>query len=302
MPQQNAWLGGHAAFNPFGSQLQGVVKHSFAKQLKRARDHLEEKSGVQKRVKLEDRWPYKGEAAPPPAIQDVEMVGRRYPARRGVKRRRTPRRRSFRRKRFPRELWPRQRLVRLKSSVSGSLYTSAGAWDGTNGFVAIKANSLNDPWAGESTALPLGTDQLAAMYQQYVIVGATIIIHAHASSLTGAARIGLALKNTATSLASADHYAESPMSQVKIVSGDVDVIALSSRYKAKKFWQVRKFQDAEDLQAAFSTTPGDPTKLAYWHLWVQDLNANEACTFEYQAYIIYDILLSDPIVPSRSAL
>lgn len=323
MPQLNAWIGGHAGFDPLGGRLEGVRRaghRAVAASVKAGRDYGAEHMPSAQAAKLAD-YPHprlyvddEGNAKwmHPRAYKKRRndyWSKRRMPYRRGyrtsIKRRRASRyKRRVRRARpsFPRELWPRQKLVRLKSTISGAIYTSAGAWDGTNGIAIFKANSLNDPWAGESSALPLGTDQLANLYQKYVVVASTLVIDCHPSSITGGGRVGLALRNSNTSLASADYYSELPLQQNKIASGDVDLVRLAMRYKAKRFWRVKKFMDAEDQQGAFSTTPGDPTDVAYWHFWCQDLNANEAITVEYRATMVFDILLFDPIIPARSDL
>lgn len=306
MPQFNVF--GHP-FDPHASALQGMVKHGnrwAAKAAaegvheiaKRTRDWSEEHRPSTKWLKLED-------ATKVDISGNYVGNGKRMPSKysrgkRGYRRKK----RVFRRKRksFPKELWPRQKLVRLKSNCTGSLYTSAGAWDATNGIVIMKANSLNDPWAGEGAQLPLGLDQLAALYQRYTVVGCTIMIQCHFSALTGASRVGLALRNDNTSLANAEYYTELPLSVMKIASGDVDIVNLGMRYKAKRFWKVRRFKEADQLEGTFTTSPGDPSEVAYWHFWVQDLNANEATTLEYSATMVWDILLTDPVIPARSAL
>lgn len=315
MPQQNAWIGGHAGFNPFGQQLQTVFHpgRQAYRIAQRANKLIKDTTGYDpfegkpynrqsdRDRFYDDKQPYKRQRLDPSSESMPVSRARRYRPRRAG-RRRIPRRYKRRRQTFPRELWPRMKLVRLKSTVSNALYHSAGTWDGTNGWRAIKANSLNDPWGTLSSALPLGLDQLANLYQKYVVVASTIVIDAHPSSITGGGRIGLALRNNNTDLASADYYGEVPMSIVRVCSGDIDVMRLAMRYKAKKFWKVRKFMDAEDQQATFTTTPGDPTDIAYYHFWIHDLNANEAMTVEFKATITFDLLLFDPVIPSRSSL
>lgn len=221
---------------------------------------------------------------------------RRY--RRPSIRRRNRRKRGIIRRSRAVSLWPRQKLVKMKMVY----YYSAITGTGTIAVTAVKANSLNDPTGSLSAQLPLGLDQWAAMYQKYVVVGGKIWVRCHNVSGTGSMMYGVALKNTATTLNDYAYYLESPLSRGKMLTSDVDHSAVGLSYNAKRFWKVRKFIDAEDQQGAFSTTPGDPNDIAYFHLFAHDTSTSEAQTFEMVITQEFYVLLFDPIVPSRSSL
>lgn len=220
---------------------------------------------------------------------------RRYRPRRNRRRRG---RRGIRRISRAVTLWPRQKLVKMKLAFYYSTITGTG----TIAATAVKANSLNDPTGSLSAQLPLGLDQWAAMYQKYVVVGSKIWARCHNVSGTGSMMYGITLKNTASTLNDYTYYLESPMTRAKMLSSDVDHSSVGISYNAKRFWHVRKFHDAEDQHGAFSTTPGDPTDIAYYHLWVHDTSTSEAQTFEMVLTQEFYVLLFDPIVPARSSL
>lgn len=212
--------------------------------------------------------------------------------------RNTRRRRLIRRSRAV-TLWPRQKLVKMVMSFGGQFTSGTG----TINVTVVKANSLNDPTGSLTAQLPLGMDQWATMYQKYVVVGSKAYVRAHNQTSTGSMLYGISLKNTNVSLTNWQYYCETPLTVSKMLTADVDHSGLGSSYNAKRFWKVRKFMDAEDQQATLDpASPTDPTDLAYYHLWAQDVNQTEAVTYEFVVNIEYYVLVFDPIIPSRSSL
>lgn len=207
-----------------------------------------------------------------------------------------PRRRRLT-KRVP-TLWPRRKLVKMRMVWNGTLTCTSGAFD----LKTIKANSLNDPTGAINAQLPLGLDQWAAMYQKYTVVGSDIKVQAHLVSGTGAVQMGIALKEDSTSLADSNYYREYGRASVKLFTPDLDKMYLKSHYNGKRFEKVTKWEDNDEYQGTFSTTPGDPTNIRYYHLFAQDLNAANTADIEYTAELTFYVLLTDAIIPSRSAL
>lgn len=234
-------------------------------------------------------------------VASNSMASRSYT--RSRRSRRRSRRRGCRIIRRPRPvslMWPRFRLVKFRCVTSNSIADLSAT--GNLFPIVFKANSLNDPFGTIGSELPLGLDQWAAMYSKYVCVASRFMVQFHNQSSTGALAVGCNLKNDNTTLASLDHYRELPMVKSKILSPDVDHAGLGMSFKAKKFYRVRKFKDAENLHGTFSTSPGDPTDIAYYHFWVQDLNKADSFNLEFVATIEYVCLLFDPVTPARSQL
>lgn len=223
-----------------------------------------------------------------------------YRRRGRMPRRRLRRRRrgGIGRKRRITSLWPRTRLVKFRCVTSYAGTTGAGALV----EVAFKANSLNDPFGTAGAQLPLGLDQWAAMYQRYAVVGSKCYVKAHAGTVTGAMTYGVSLLRSNSALSDYEYHLEQPLVRSKMLTADVDHSAVGMTYGAKRFWHFRKFMDAEEQQATFSTTPGDPTDLCYYVMWFQDVGKSEAVLMEAIVTIEYTVLLFDPIVPARSSL
>lgn len=209
--------------------------------------------------------------------------------------------RRFRRKLRITNLWPAQKIVKFRLSNTAAYTGTAGAI-GTNYW---KANSLADPTGAATTQLPLGVDQLAALYTKYKILGSRITLIAHPETITGAAFVGLCLHNSTTPPATdLDHYRELPRTVMRMVSPDIDVTKLSMKYSYKGYpHHIKQIKDDDQQEGGFSTTPTDPTDVSpYFHIWVQDANKTQNVTFEIQAVIEYIVLLYEPVAPSRSAL
>lgn len=241
---------------------------------------------------------YKRRARRP--VSSRTMVRYRRPRRyRRRPRRYSRRRRPVRRIRSLSVMAPRQKLVKFRCVNTLAVTNSTPA----NLYLHTwKANSLNDPFGADGAQLPLGLDQWAAFYQKSVVVASRVLLQVHNSSSTGSIIIGVNLRPDTTNLADAQYYREVPMVRSKILSPDMDHTGLGLSFGAKRFFKVRKFMDAEDQQASFSATPGDPTDLAYYHVWHQDLDKSNNYTVEIVATIEYICLLFDPITPSRSSL
>lgn len=260
---------------------------------------------------VDSRYPLKGPSGPwHPATEGAPTAGNISVARRtkmapGVRRRRRfrPRRGGRRPMRALTNLWPKTRLVKFKvvTNFTESVLEA-------NSLVAtvfsFKANSLNDPFTTKSSNLPLGLDQWAAMYKKYVVVASKFYAKVHNVTSAGSVTFGVCLRrpDESDTLSSAGFYQELPMTRSKILSPDMDHAALGISYKAKKYWSVRKFHDAEQLHATFGTSPGDPTRMAHYQFFAQDTATGADYTLEGWFTIEYICLLFDPVTPSRSTL
>lgn len=195
-------------------------------------------------------------------------------------------------------LWPRTKLVKFRCVTSYAGTTGAGALV----EVAMKANSLNDPFGTAGAQLPLGLDQWAGMYKKYAVVGSRCYARMHAGTVTGSCMYGISLLRTNTALSDYEYHLEQPLVKAKMLTGDMDHSGLGISYGAKKFFKFPKFMDREDLHGTFTTSPGDPSELCYYVLWFQDTGKSEAVLLEGVITIEFTCLLFDQIVPTRSTL
>lgn len=216
------------------------------------------------------------------------LFGRRYKKRRGARRRRLS---------IPLGI-SRSKLVRFRAIISNSLTGSGGAI----GMVPIKANSLNDPSGTVAAVLPLSLDQWAAFYQKYTVLGSRIVVRVSHTANSGPLVVGLHLAQNATALTSWPHYKELPMTKTKMLSTQKDGCILTMNYSGKRFWHVPSLMSDSEQEATLSTSPGDPTDIAYFHLFVQDMNAASNATIDYAIEIDYICKLNEPINLDRSSL
>lgn len=200
-------------------------------------------------------------------------------------------------RRLPPLTLPRSRVVRFRA-VQPYAWTSAGAI----AVVAAKANSLNDPFAGFGSALPLGTDQWSSQYQKYIVLGSKITVRAMGTTNTGIGIVGIHLTDTASALANASHYKELPLTKQKLITTQKDYAVVKNFYKAKKFWRLTNIKDDSEQEAVFSTTPGDPTDIAYYHVYISDLVGSNNFNADLQIEMEWICLLTDPVTLAQSSL
>lgn len=193
---------------------------------------------------------------------------------------------------------PRSKAVRLRLATQGTLTATTGTLAST----MLKANSLNDPTGALSAYLPHLVDQYAALYQKYIVLGSIIKIKAVPTTNTGGGIIGVHLADNNTALTNVNHYKMLPRTKQLILTTQKDYGTITLKYSGKKFWKLTNIRDDSEQEAVFSTTPGDPTDIAYYHIYANDLNGSHTFTVEFQVEMEFIILLTDPVQVAESAL
>lgn len=208
-----------------------------------------------------------------------------------------PRRRRVRTKRIP-VMWARRKLVKMRMVWMGAVNCTTTSI----GTIVFKANSLNDPSGTASAQLPLTLDTWAGMYSKYTIVGSKLVLKIHNLTSTGAIQVGACLKDDATTLSDVNYYKETGYAKTRMLTPDIDRTTFVVKYKGKKHDKVARWEDDDEYQGALSTSPGDPSSIRYYHLFLQDISGGNDATLEYVAEMDFYVLLSDPIIPTRSSL
>lgn len=267
-------------FNPIGSHLSGMVGHP--------RQNL--------------RWPrrvaYKrADVDLRPDTPVLQMYKRPRIGTRYAKRpRRTRRRRGLRRKPIPRALTTNTKLIRCKA-VSYQNYTPAG----TLTRVPVQLNSIDDPFVSNGNEQPLGYDQWKALYKYAYVVGSKVTVKAHNNG-TVAAMIGITpckIDQGTTALTSFDHYMELPGTKSRVLSQETDHCTFAHQVSVKKFLSIKDIRDNDDYRVVLAAeTP--PSTIAYWHVWSQAMDATGTIDIDVVLTAEYLVLLTDPIIPSRS--
>lgn len=302
-----SFLGG--AYVP-GNPFEGVIKHGVKRGVEAVMDAFESRSQASKQFKIDKKRlrdeyfreemerHYKRDATQPPT-KKLKMA-RRAPrsSRRSYRRPRRSTRRYRRNPRPARYLWEPFKLV--KFSV-----VDPHTFNGTTGAIGTgiyKANSLNDPLGTTGANLPIGLDQWAALYSKYKVVSSMIRVTGHPTTVTGTGILGVHLTDDSSGLTEFEHYMELPHTKTRFLSADLDIGSVTKGYSAKKFWSFNSIKNEDEQEGTFSTTPGDPDKIAYYHVFVQDGNKTETVTIDLVVQMTFTVLLYDRIMPARSSL
>lgn len=192
----------------------------------------------------------------------------------------------------------RKKLVRFRLFANGSLSGAGGAL----ATAMIKANSLNDPMGGAGAQLPATLDQWAAFYEKYTVLGSKITVRFGLTTNTGPVHVGVHLHKNSTALSSASHYREVGMTKMRPLTTQKDQGTIVMKYSGRKFWHVPSLMSDSEQEAAFSTTPGDPTDIAYYHVFLQDVNGSNNSDADYSVELEFLCVLNEPINVARSSL
>lgn len=172
---------------------------------------------------------------------------------------------------------------------------------GALGITPIQLNSCDDPFTSVGAGQPLGYDQWKALYKSAFVVASKVTVRAHNNGSV-AVIIGLTptkVPQGTTALTSYEHYMENPSTKSRILSQDLDHTVFSHAVSVKRFLSLSKIRDDDNSRIDLvNETP--PTRTAYWHLWAQALDATGTIDVDIVAQVDYTIVLTDPIIPSRS--
>lgn len=297
MPQVNVLGGaGGRVFDPWGNQLEGVVKHHFARQVRRGRSWLMEHSPPGKRQKISDAGYINrpSSATAPPTTMPQPRRASRYPARR---RRYRPRR--SRRRHVPRPLAPHTKVITGRFVSHVSLTSTTGALTKSN----VIMNDVVDPLGSNGTNQFLWFDQAAALYDVAVVLGFKIKVNVHNTTSTGDAIVAFVLpmkENEGTgSYTSYEHVMEVPGAVSQVLTADQDRGSLMRRVSLKKWFGLTNLKDNQAIENDLNT-PTSPTQKAYCLVGMQSLDQSTTTTADLIYTVEMIVLLKDRKTPSRS--
>lgn len=208
------------------------------------------------------------------------------------------RKRKIIKKRIPRALASANKLIKVKVSDYDPFTMTSGAL----AHNAIQGNSIDDPFIGGGDGQPLGYDQWKALYKSAYVLGCKVKLTCHNSSSTVPIIYGITpmkIPQSTSSLNSYEYYQELPGTVSRLLSPDVDHGILVSKRSTKKFLKRKDITDNEDLKLDLVTeTP--PTDIYYFHVWAQPVDQTTTGTCDMIKEVEYIVLLTDPVVPSRS--
>lgn len=202
------------------------------------------------------------------------------------------RRRLFRRRRsrVPRLTGPvkNRSLVKLRYVETVTLNPAVGL----GADYVFRANSIHDPNFTGSGHQPYGHDQLATLYDNYIVVGSKItceFISTGDTSATTDAVVGISLEDDSVANTLPHVWLEQPKSTWKTIGpadGSKGRAKCSKTYSARKFFGIANTKDTQDRYGA--QFGSDPAEQAWYHCIVSPVNGaddiqlvNMLVTIEY---------------------
>jgi hypothetical protein len=187
-------------------------------------------------------------------------------------------------------VFPKQMRQTLKYVTT---YNQAlGAVSGAATSAQFRANSLFDPDVALGGHQPYGYDQLAAMYQKYVVVSSSCVVTLNIGSLaTYSGEFGVNVADTTAPSTNRDTLMESQMSSWKNFISTNGPLSVKLNFDASKYFDVKDLHDSDDLIAAVSA---NPTRQAYFNVWAAPDSGLIANTVYITVAISYDVLFFEP--------
>ena len=151
---------------------------------------------------------------------------------------------------------------------NNSITTGIG---GTAGAKVYRITSLYDLEAGLSPGhQPIGYDQLAPLYNHYVVVGAKILVRFTNLDGTRNPLVGISLKSNGTvepNPAVLIENGRTKYSQLSGNEGNRSQLTLTHNYSAKRFFGGSPVSKEELRGEMLQSTDGNPIENAFMHVW-----------------------------------
>ena len=185
---------------------------------------------------------------------------------------------------------PGQRLVCQRYADSHSLTSTTGI---LNEF-HIGANNAFDPYGGSGGHQPMGYDQMAALYNHYVVLGSKLVCTFSATSTSSSLAVGAYLSDDLVTLYLKHRtYKEAKRGQQKIIVNQRFPTYLRCKYSAKKFHGVKDVKD--NITTLGARVDQNPTEVAVYHVYAQAMDGISTATVFVTYYIDYIIAFSEPV-------
>jgi hypothetical protein len=180
-------------------------------------------------------------------------------------------------------------------------YVEAITLTGTSGALGnhvFSANGLYDPNITGTGHQPMGFDQLIALYARGYVVSSRIKVEAYQT--TGVPSVIGIILTTASSAPYSNFYAllESGLAAYKLAAGDTtDTQTVSRTLNVEQYFSLENVLEEAEY---FSTSGGNPTRQAYYHVFNQDQNSTSTSIFQLVVTIDYDVIFTTPVLQTPS--
>lgn len=192
-------------------------------------------------------------------------------------------------------VFPLGRTLRTKLRYCEELFEI----DSTAGIITnyvFSANGLYDPNITGAGHQPVGWDQLIAMYDHAVVIGAKITVTFRNSDATYANFVGIRMSDTATGLSDMTQAIENGACITKLLENNGNngsvITTLSYRVNPNKYLGISKPMSSDRIRNSSSSNPTDQ---CYFHVMSAALNTSvNPDIISCQAVIEYDVVFIEP--------
>lgn len=178
------------------------------------------------------------------------------------------------------------------------------ATDSAAAISVFRCNSIFDPDFTGAGHQPYGRDQLAALYQRYLVTGSKITATAISRATTAASANQVVFINTSSSSSISDiaGVLEQPNTQMAVMgsaNGATPNVTLTANYSASKFHNVKDPFAEDTLQATMGANPG---LAAFFCVGSAPVNfgVDDPATIDVLVTIDFAVACLNPIVLSSS--
>lgn len=163
----------------------------------------------------------------------------------------------------------------------------------------FSANGLYDPDVSGVGGQPRGFDQLMALYDHFVAIGAKLDLYIGNSDNTSSMVVGIAVLDTSTASTSARYYMESAyVKSIIVQGGNQGARKLSLSVNPNKF--LGRSHPLSDSQLKGSTS-SNPTEGVFFHVFAYSPDtAIEPGDVNIDATVTYQAALIEPKIPNAS--
>jgi hypothetical protein len=144
----------------------------------------------------------------------------------------------------------------------------------------------------------MGFDQLIGLYNRAYVTGSRIKVEAYQT--TGVPAIVGLLLTTLSSAPYGNFFAliESGLATHVMAAGDTtDIQTMTRSFNTEKFFSLENVLEEAEY---FNTASANPTRQAYFQVFVQDQNSTSTATFQIVVTIDYDVYFTSPVLQTPS--
>lgn len=174
-----------------------------------------------------------------------------------------------------------------------------GGSAGATAVYVFNASSLYDPNYTGTGHQPLGFDQIMAMYDHYVVLGAKVTVKfaMPSGSAYTVAQVGVHGAATVTPRTNGSAYVETGTTSMKMVGFPSYFPQVTQGYSPKVHMGVTNPMDADKLQGQINANPTDGW---YWHVFAEPHLSSETVDVFANVTIEYTAAFIEPVELAQS--